>query len=74
MVKAVLTTARALSAEQLKAVTARFTENLGDTPGFAVRVDPALLGGICVEAKGVLYDGSVRRRLVGMRSAMLSED
>ena len=55
-------------------MTARFTEILGDTPDFAVRVDPALLGGICVEAKGVLYDGSVRRRLAGMRSAMLSED
>jgi F-type H+-transporting ATPase subunit delta len=36
-----------------------------------VRVKPEILGGIVVRTGDTIYDGSVRRRLEGMRGRML---
>ena len=72
--KATLTTARALSEGELEKITARFTEILGDVPDFTVIVDASLLGGIRVESGGMMYDGSVKTRLAGMRRMMLSSE
>ena len=74
MIKATLTTARRLSDAELEKITARFTEILGDAPDFTVILDPSLIGGICVESGGMMYDGSVKTRLAGMRRTMLSSE
>ena len=74
MIKATLTTARTLSDGELEKITARFTEILGDVPDFTVVEDASLLGGIRVESGGMMYDGSVKTQLAGMRRKMLSSE
>lgn len=36
-------------------------------------VDPALVGGICVETDGTLYDGTLKRRLRDIKEVMMDE-
>lgn len=74
MTKIKISTARALSETELEKIENRFSEILEDMLDVEVEIDPSLIGGICVESDGRLYDGSVRTRLEGMKKAMLSED
>ena len=39
-----------------------------------IRVDPMILGGIIVRAGDMIYDGSLRRKLDGMRRKLLMTD
>lgn len=74
MTKAIITSARELTAEQIEKIEDKFSLILNDMLDTEVKVDPSLIGGIRVEARGVLYDGSVSTRLSGMLKAMLAED
>ncbi|MSR36878.1 MAG: ATP synthase F1 subunit delta [Gemmatimonadetes bacterium] len=70
-VHADVTVARPLDEEALKAVTERLTQLLGRTAIPHVRVKPEILGGIVVQTGDTIYDGSLRRRLEGMRRQLL---
>lgn len=69
-----VTVARPLDAEAETMVTERLTALLGRKAIPHVRVDPDILGGLVVRTGETIYDGSVRRRLEGMRGRMLKAD
>lgn len=71
-IHAEVTVARPLDAGALQAVTERLTRLLGKTAIPHVRVKPEILGGIVVRAGDTVYDGSLRRRLDGMKKHLLS--
>ncbi len=70
-VHAEVTVARPLDEQALKTVTERLTTLLGRTAIPHVRVKPEILGGIIVQTGDTIYDGSLRRRLEGMRRQLL---
>ena len=70
-VRAEVTVARPLDKQALKAVTDRLTALLGRTVIPHVLVKPDILGGIVVRAGDTIFDGSLRRRLDGMRRKLL---
>lgn len=75
MTKIKIITAKALSAAELKKIEDRFCTVLNDDElDVEVEIDASLIGGICVESGGELYDGSVRTRIENMKKAMLSEE
>lgn len=67
-----VTLARELDEDSMAEVGRRLTELLGRDAIPHVRVKPGILGGIVVRAGDVIYDGSLRRRLEGMRRQLLS--
>ena len=71
-VHAEVTVARPLDERALGSVTDRLTRLLGRTAIPHVRVKPDILGGVVVRAGDTIYDGSLRRRLDGMRRQLLS--
>ena len=71
-VHAEVTVARPLDDQTLNEVTGRLSELLGRTAIPHVRVKPEILGGIVVRAGDKIYDGSLRRRLEGMRRQLLT--
>ena len=70
-VHAEVTVARALDEQALKAVTDRLTKLLGRTAIPHVHVKPEILGGVVVRTGDTIFDGSLRRRLDGMRRQLL---
>jgi F-type H+-transporting ATPase subunit delta len=70
-VHAEVTVARPLDEQALKAVTDRLTALLGRTAIPHVLVKPEILGGIVVRTGDTIFDGSLRRRLDGMRRKLL---
>lgn len=62
-VRARITAAAALSAEQEAQVLQTFARLTGKTVLAESRVDPGLLGGLVVEVEGTVYDGSVQTQL-----------
>jgi F-type H+-transporting ATPase subunit delta len=70
-VHADVTVARALDEQALKAVADRLTTLLGRTAIPHVSVKPEILGGIVVRAGDTIFDGSLRRRLDGLRRHLL---
>ena len=73
-VHAEVTVARALDEQWLAAITQRLTALLGKTAIPHVRVKPEILGGVVVRAGDTIYDGSLRRRLEGMRRQLLAAE
>jgi F-type H+-transporting ATPase subunit delta len=73
-VHAEVTVARALDEQGLAAVRERLTRLLGRTAIPHVRVKPEILGGVVVRAGDTIYDGSLRRRLEGMRRLLLAAE
>ena len=62
-----VTVARPLDEETLRTVSQRLSRVLGKEAVTHVRTKPAILGGIVIRTGDTIYDGSVRRRLEGMR-------
>jgi F-type H+-transporting ATPase subunit delta len=62
-VRARITAAAPLSAQQAQAVVEALTQVSGRTVLAEQEVDPALLGGVVVDIEGKIYDGSVRTQL-----------
>ena len=71
-VRAEVTVARPLDERVLGSVTDRLTELLGRRTIAHVRVKPDIVGGVVVRAGDTIYDGSLRRRLDGMKRQLLS--
>ena len=62
-----VTTAVALSPEQLQAISARLTTSLGKNVQATGVVDPSILGGVIVKVGDRLVDGSIKTRLKRLR-------
>ena len=67
-----VTVARALDAPARAGVAERLSRLLGRTAIPHFRVHPEILGGVVVRAGDTVYDGSLRRRLEGMRHSLLA--
>ena len=69
-----VTLARQFDAKSLKDMEKRLTSALGKTAIPHVRVKPGILGGAIFRTGDTIYDGSLRRRLDGMRRRLLKAD
>lgn len=67
-----LTVARSFRREAIEECRGRLSALLGREVIPSVRVRPGILGGIVVRAGNTIYDGSLRRRLDGMRRTLLT--
>jgi len=59
-----LTSAQELAPEVMARVRDAVGKSLGKTPDFAVRIDPALLGGMKLRVGDTMIDGSVQNQLL----------
>ncbi len=66
--------ARPMDDDELEAVRRRLSEVLGKKAIAHLKVRPELLGGIAFRSGDTIFDGSVRRRLQGMRRRLLAAD
>jgi F-type H+-transporting ATPase subunit delta len=62
-VRATITAAAPLSADELQAIVAAFERKTGRTVLAETIVDRQLLGGVVVDIEGTIYDGSLRTQL-----------
>lgn len=69
-----VTLARPMGDETLARLGERLSKLLGKTAIPHVRVIPNILGGVIVRTGDTIYDGSLRRRLEGMRRRMLKAE
>ena len=69
-----VTLARKLDGDSMQEMEKRLTAALGMTAIPHVRVKPGILGGAIVRTGDTIYDGSLRRRLEGMRRRLLKAD
>ena len=67
---AVISCAVELSPEEKARLVAALSRRAGKEVSPEYRVEPELLGGLRVEMDGVLYDGTVRHRLDGLRESL----
>ncbi len=70
--RAVLTTARPVSAGLVDQVTDLLSDVLHRDVVLATQTDPALIGGLVIEVEGRVWDASVRTRLEQMRRDLLA--
>ena len=66
-----VTVARAVDDSTRQVITDRLSAALGKQAIPHIRVKPEILGGLVVRTGDTIYDGSVRRRLEGMRRSLL---
>lgn len=69
-----VTLARKMDEASLAELQQRLSGLLGREAIPSVRVKPGILGGVVVRAGDTIYDGSLRRRLDGLRHRMLTTD
>jgi F-type H+-transporting ATPase subunit delta len=69
-----VTVARSLDDDTKKMIAERLSRVLGKEVIPHVRVKPEVLGGLIVRTGDTIYDGSVRRRLEGMRRRLLEAE
>jgi len=70
-VDAVVTSAVALSQEQLDEVAGSLRERLGRDVRITTEIDETLIGGAVIRAGDVVIDGSLRARLEGLATALI---
>jgi F-type H+-transporting ATPase subunit delta len=66
-----VTTAVALDDSQVDALRERVSIAVGHEARIVASVDPEIIGGIVLKARGVLLDASIRRRLEDIRRALI---
>jgi F-type H+-transporting ATPase subunit delta len=66
-----VTTAIALEDAQVDALRERVSAAVGQDAKVVATVDPEIIGGLVLRARGVLLDASVRRRLEDIRQALI---
>jgi len=66
-----VTTAVALDEAQVEALRRRLADAVGQDARVVTTVDPDIIGGLVLKARGVLLDASVRRRLEDIRRALV---
>jgi F-type H+-transporting ATPase subunit delta len=69
-VDAVVTSAVALSKEQVNEIAASLKERLGRDVRITTEIDETLIGGAVIRAGDVVIDGSLRARLDGLANAL----
>ena len=69
-VKAVVTSATALSADQLGEIEKTLARSSGKQVDIESKVDPDLLGGVVAKVGDMVYDGSLRTQLANMRVSL----
>ena len=69
-VDAVVTSAVALSKEQLKEIADSLKKRLGRDVRITTKIDETLIGGAVIRAGDVVIDGSLRARLNGLANAL----
>jgi F-type H+-transporting ATPase subunit delta len=70
-VDATVTSAVALSEEQVQEIAKALTKRLGRDVKVATKVDESLIGGAVIRAGDVVIDGSLRARLEGLSNALI---
>ena len=73
-VRVEVTLARQMDDASMAKLQTRLSALLGREAIPQVRVKPGILGGVVVRAGDTIYDGSLRRRLDGMRRRLLAKD
>lgn len=71
-IRATATTAVELAAVDRDRISSQLTDNLGKEVRLAVRVDPAILGGLVLQVGDRLIDASVAGKLAQLRRTVLS--
>jgi F-type H+-transporting ATPase subunit delta len=66
-----VTTAVALDDAQVEALRERLSAAVGQEANVVATVDPEIIGGLILKARGVLLDASIRRRLEDIRRALI---
>ncbi len=66
-----VTTAVALDDAQVDDLRQRVSAAVGHDANVVATVDPAIIGGLVLSARGVLLDASIRRRLEDIRRALV---
>ena len=66
-----VTTAIELDKKALDGLQERISKAIGRQAELTARVDPDLIGGLVLRARGVLVDASVKRRLEELRRALI---
>ena len=69
-----VTLARQFDETSMQEMEKRLTAALGKTAIPHVRVKPDILGGVIIRTGDTIYDGSLRRRLDGLRRKLLKAD
>jgi len=67
-----VTSAVPLAPVQVEHLEKRISDATGLTARLAATVDPTIIGGLVLRARGVLLDASVRRELNDLRRAMIT--
>jgi F-type H+-transporting ATPase subunit delta len=68
--EAQVTSARALSEDEIAALKAVLKSRLGKEPRLHSKIDPSLLGGLVVRIGSRMIDSSLRTKLAGLAAAM----
>jgi F-type H+-transporting ATPase subunit delta len=71
-VRAVVTSAVALSADETQRIKAALEKNTGKSVILETSVDPSLLGGVVAQVGNLVLDGSVRTALTSVREQLLN--
>jgi F-type H+-transporting ATPase subunit delta len=71
VLRARITSAVELDAEQLRAIGASLEKQTGKKVALNVNVDPRLIGGVQAEIGGRLFDGSVRTQLKRIEESLM---
>ena len=74
IVEAQVSSATPLSQAQVEALRARLSEISGKQVEMHLRVDPELIGGVCVDLQGRRYDNTVRTRLEQLRRNLMEQE
>ncbi|GMR12447.1 MAG: ATP synthase F1 subunit delta [Gemmatimonadota bacterium] len=69
-----VTLARELNSQAMDELTEKLSSMLNKTAIPNVRVKPALLGGVVVRTGDTIFDGSLKRRLDGMRRRLMEAE
>jgi len=72
VIRADVTTATSLSAEQGQEIEKRLSQVTGRKVTVSARVDPSIIGGVITRIGGTVYDASVTRQLEKMRSRLVA--
>ena len=67
---AVITSAKKLSAAQIKSISASLKKSLGHAVTLETAVDPELLGGFAVKIGSKYYDATLKTKLEGLKLAL----
>lgn len=70
IVRADVTTAVPLAAEQAEAIQQRLADVTGRTVTLSTKVDPAIIGGLVAKVGSTVYDASITRQLQKMKARL----